>query len=168
MRVVIGIIDNINEWVGKVVCWWTLALTGIVIFEIIMRYVFNMPTIWVHEVGVYMFGTMWVLGGGVTLLKKSMVNMEVFYVRLSPRAEAIIDLCTFIFTFGFVAIVLWKSGIIGWESLLRLERSGTAWNAPYWPLRVALPTGAFLLLIQLISKFIKDLYVATGRSINER
>ena len=168
MRHLVHSIDGINEWVGNIVKWGTLLLTGVVIFEVVMRYAFNMPTIWVHETGVYLFGIMWALGGGITLLKGSMVNMEVFYVRFSTRGRAIIDICTVIFSVGFIAIVLWKSGITGWESLLRLEKSGTAWNAPYWPLRIALPIGAFLLLLQLISKLIKDIYLVLGRESNER
>ena len=168
MKQFITIVDGINKWVGFVVSVLILILTGIVMFEIVMRYVFGMPTVWVHEAGMYLFGAMWCLGGGYTLLGRGMVKMDVIYLRFSTRGRAIIDICTFVLSFIVVAVLLWKSGITAWSSLLRFERSGTAWDPPYYPVRLALPLGALLLLIQLISQLIKDIIIATGKGIDER
>ena len=150
------------------VSYFIFILTGIVIFEIIMRYAFGMPTIWVHEAGMYLFGAMWCLGGGYALLSGSWVKMDVIYLRLSARGRAVTDICTFILAFIFATVLLWKSGDTAWSSLLRFERSGTAWDPPYYPIRLLLPMGAFLLLIQLISKLIVDIYIAIGRNVDER
>ena len=168
MRCFVHTIDNINIWVAKFISWWIIFLTVIILYEIIMRYVFNRPTIWVHETGVYIFGFMWVMGGGYTLYQKAMVNMDVLYMRFSERGKAILDLCTSVFAFVFCAVLLWKSGVAGWQSVMSLERSTTSWAVPYYPIRLVLPIGAALLLLQLISKFIKDLYLATGRNAIER
>lgn len=161
-------IDRINEWVGKFVSLWIAAMTGIVVYEVIMRYIFNKPTIWVHELSLYIFGVMWILAGGYTLYGKRMVNMDVFYGRFSAKGQAIFDLCTFIFAIIFCVVLLWKSGADGWLSLKHLDTSGTAWDVPFYPVRLALPAGALLLLIQVLSKFIKDLYLITGRNTVER
>jgi TRAP-type mannitol/chloroaromatic compound transport system permease small subunit len=168
MKRLLYIIATVNEWVGKVVSLWIIALIGIVLFEVVMRYVFNRPTIWVHETSVYIYGAMWILVGGLVLLRNRMVNMEIFYVRLSPRGRAIMDLCTFFFAFAYTAVLLWTSWNSAWDSVLWQEHSETAWRVPYYPFRLMLPIGAFLLLMQLISRFIKDLYFVLGRTINER
>lgn len=162
------IIDNINEWVGKFVGMWMPVLTGIIVYEVMMRYAFNRPTIWVHETGLYLFGTMFILGGGYTLYHKGMVNMDVLYIRFSARGKAIFDVCTFVFAFIFCVGLLWKSGARAWDSLMWRELSETAWNVPFYPVRLALFAGALLLLIQVISKFINDLYLAIGRNPVER
>jgi len=162
------IIDNINKWVGKFVSLWIVVMTGVVMYEVIMRYVFNKPTIWAHELSLYIFGSMFILAGGYALHQKRMVNMDVFYGRFSAKGRAIFDFCTFIFALIFCAVLLWKSGVDGWKSLMHLNTSGTAWDVPFYPIRLALPVGAFLLLIQVISKFIKDLYLVSGRNTVER
>jgi TRAP-type mannitol/chloroaromatic compound transport system permease small subunit len=44
--------------------------------------------------------------------------------------------------------------------LLILETSETVWDVPIYPLKLALPVGAFLLLLQGLAKFIRDLVIA--------
>jgi TRAP-type mannitol/chloroaromatic compound transport system permease small subunit len=165
MRQVVSVIDNLNKKIGNIVPLLIIPLMGIILFEITMRYFLKMPTIWAHELSVYIFGATWALVGGFTLLNKRMVNMDVFYMRFPPRTQAIVDACTFIFTFIFIVVLLWKSWDLAWESLLWNEMSETAWRVPYYPVRLLLPIGAFLVLLQLISKFIKDIYVATGKEL---
>ena len=168
MRRLLHIIDSINDRVGKFVSFWIILLIGVVMYEVVLRYIFNNPTIWAHETSIYIYGAMFVLAGGHALYHNSMVNMDVFYGRFSAKSRAIFDLCTFIFALICVVVLLWKSGVRGWDSLMFLERSDSPWRPPLYPLRLALPIGAFLLFIQLISKFIKDLYIVTGRSGSER
>jgi TRAP-type mannitol/chloroaromatic compound transport system permease small subunit len=167
MRYFLHAIDTINDWVARVVSLWIIALIGVILFEIIMRYEFRMPTIWAHETSVYLFGAMWILVGGCALLRKRMVNMDIFYMRLSPRGKAIMDCCTFVLSFLFTTVLLWKSWELAWNSLLWQEHSETVWRVPYYPFRLMLPLGAFLLLLQLIAKFIRDLGTATGRNADE-
>lgn len=168
MRRFLHIVDSINEWVGRVVSVWIVALMGVILFEIVMRHVFRMPTIWAHETSIYIFGAMWILVGGITLLRDRMVRMDVLYIRFSPRGKAIWDLCTFILAFAYTAALLWTSWKLAWDSVLWREMSETAWRVPYYPFRLMVPIGAFLLLIQLISKFIKNWYFVMGRQVNER
>jgi TRAP-type mannitol/chloroaromatic compound transport system permease small subunit len=40
------------------------------------------------------------------------------------------------------------------------ETSGSAWDPPVYPLKVALAFGVALLLLQGIAKFIRDLHLA--------
>lgn len=165
MRHFLRVIDTINEWVGRVVSVWIIALIVVVMYEVVMRYFFHRPTIWAHELSVYIFGAMWILVGGFALLRGRMVTVDVFYGRLSPRGKAIADVCTFILALAYTVALLWTSWKLAWDSVLWNEHSETVWRVPYYPFRLTLPIATFLLLIQLISKFIKDLYVVKGREI---
>lgn len=165
MRRFLRVIDTINEWVGKVVSVWIVFLIGVVMYEVVMRYFFHRPTIWAHELSVYIFGAMWILVGGFALLRGRMVTVDVFYGRLSPRGKAIADVCTFILALAYTLALLWTSWKLAWDSALWNEHSETVWRVPYYPFRLTLPIATFLLLIQLISKFIKDLYLVKGREI---
>lgn len=133
-----------------------------------MRYVLNKPTIWVHELSLYVFGAMWVLAGGYALKYKAMVNMDLFYGRLSVKRKALVDLATFIITLIFCAVLIWKSGDSAWTSVKWQETSDTIWHVPLYPVRLLIPLGAVLLLVQALSNFIKDLFTATGRAEFER
>ena len=70
--------------------------------------------------------------------------------------------------FLFVGILLWK-GIPGAIRAVVLgEHSQSIWGAPEWPVKVAIPLGAFLILLQGIAKLIRDFHLAvTGRNLCE-
>jgi TRAP-type mannitol/chloroaromatic compound transport system permease small subunit len=141
---------------------------AVIVWEITMRYIFNRPTIWAHELSIMVFGVLTIMGGAYTLRYRAHVNMDLFYMRFSARGKAILDMLTFPFFLVFVLIILW----FGWEFALRsvqnLEISQSNWAPPLWPVKLAIPLGALLLLLQGISNFLSDLHtVITGKGAAE-
>ena len=47
MKKILSVIDAISIWSGKVAGWLVLLVIGFIIYEILMRYVFHLPTLWV-------------------------------------------------------------------------------------------------------------------------
>lgn len=161
---VFHIIDMISEWSGKLVSFLLLPLMAFIVYDVLMRYVFNRPTDWAHELSYLMFGTIWIIGGAYALVKGSHVKMEVIYNRLPLRRRAIIDLITAPLFFVFIGILLWKGWDLAWSSVLRLEHSNSFWSPPIYPVKMMIPLGAFLLLLQGVVRFIRDaITAATGR-----
>jgi TRAP-type mannitol/chloroaromatic compound transport system permease small subunit len=63
-------------------------------------------------------------------------------------------------------MLLIYGGSLAWESLSRLEHSQSAWNPPLYPVKLMIPTGAFLLMIQGIAKLVRDIVtVVTGGKV---
>jgi TRAP-type mannitol/chloroaromatic compound transport system permease small subunit len=129
----------------------------IVVYEVVLRYAFNNPTAWADELAQYIFATMWVLAGGYVLKSKSMVNMDMFYGKLTARKKAIADVATAVFPLTFAGALFWQSAKVGLDSLKWHEVSGTVWNVPLYPIRIALALGTLLLVFQLISELIKNI-----------
>ena len=48
-------IDNVNEWFGRLVSYLILGIIGITIWEVVLRYMFNSPTVWVSETSEFLF-----------------------------------------------------------------------------------------------------------------
>jgi len=158
---VFHIIDMISEWSGKLVSFLMLPLIAFIVYDVLMRYVFNAPTDWAHELSYLMFGTLWVIGGAFALQQKAHVKMEIIYNRLPLRQRAIIDLITAPLFFVFIGILLWKGWDLAWSSVLRLEHSNSFWSPPIYPVKMMIPLGAFLLLLQGVVRFIRDAITAT-------
>ena len=58
-------------------------------------------------------------------------------------------------------------GSLAWESLAGLEHSHSAWDPPIYPVKLMIPLGAMLLLIQGMAKLIRDITAAvTGKEID--
>lgn len=157
-------IDHATEWIGKVISFFVLTIIGMIVYEVAMRYLFVKSQLWVPETSLFFFGALFALGGGYTLLHGGHVNMDVIYSRFSPKTKAITDLVTSILFFIFCGVLIWKGWLIGWDALVTLERSPSAFAPPLFPIKLIIPIGAGLLVVQGIAKFIRDLSIATTRS----
>ncbi len=158
------IVDVVSEWSGRVICYLIFFLALIVGYEVIARYVFKSPTLWVHELSNMFFGTFILIGGAYTALKGGHVSMDVVYGSFSPRVRALLDVITFFVALAFVGVLVWKGWESAWRSIKMLEEASTQWGPPLYPFRTVLPVGAFLLLLQLIVKFVRDLIILiTGK-----
>lgn len=161
-------IDRTNEWVGRIVAWWMIPMIFIMSFEVFMRYVLKDPTEWGTELVTYIFAGYILLGGGYTLLYKDHVNINVIYNRFSPRGRAILDLLTFLLFFLYAWILFREGWNFAWDAVKIGRHSGTDWNPPLSPILLTLPIGALLILLQGITKFIRDLGIAfMGRAASK-
>ena len=163
-----GWIDRLNERVGYVVSFLILPMTLISVIEVVLRYVFNRPTIWGWDVNVMLLGTFSILTGGYVLLKDGHVTMDVIVSRLSLRARAVIALITSLLFFFCIGLLAWQGGIEAWNSLLIREKVNSVWGPPIYPLKILWPIGAFLLLLQGVANFIRELGAARSKEDKTR
>ena len=161
-------VDALNDWTAKIVRWLILPLTLLVTGEVVLRYVFNSPTIWSLDITVQTFAAFVILGGGYTLLSNGHISVDVLSTRLSLRGRAIVDLVTSVFFFGGIGMFLWKAAGAAWKSILVREAMFSYFRPPLYPLRVVIVLGILLLLLQGIVKFIRDLQTATHSGQVER
>ncbi len=160
------IVDSISEWSGKLVSFLVAAMILAMTYEVILRYAFNAPTRWSYELTLFFFGSYCILGGAFTLLRREHVTMDVFYVRLSPRAAAITDLITAVLFFLFCGVLLWYGWGFFMRSWMSAETTATPWDPVLWPIKLSIPVGAFLILLQGLAKFSRDLFTAsTGKTL---
>jgi len=154
------LVDSVNEWVGKVFSFLILFLAVIVGYEIFMRYVLNRPTVWVNEMSAMLFGTFTILGGAFTARYNGHVGMDVVYGALSKRWRAGLDVISFFLLFlPFLGVLVWKGGASAWRSVMMLEHDSTQWGPPLYPIRIMLPVGGFLFLLQVSAKLVRDLII---------
>ncbi|RJQ65311.1 MAG: TRAP transporter small permease subunit [Desulfobacteraceae bacterium] len=166
LNAVLRFIDNLNDWVGRVLSLSILLMFVLVLMEVIRRYFFNSPTVWGNELTQLIFGAYVILSGGYILRYGGHVNVDIFYARLSPKPKALLDIITFILFFLFCGMLLIYGGQLAWESLITWEHTQSAWNPPAYPFKLMIPLGAFLLLLQGIAKLIRDILIlTTGTSI---
>ncbi|MFA4911293.1 MAG: TRAP transporter small permease subunit, partial [Desulfobacteria bacterium] len=92
----INTIDAINDWTGRIFSWLIIPIIVIVVYEVILRKVFDAPTIWAFELTTILYGVHFMLGVPHTLLHKGHVSIDLIYSRFSPKVQAYIDVVTYI------------------------------------------------------------------------
>ena len=166
LKRVLGIIDNFSEWVAKILSPLVIVMTLIMMCEITLRYVFNKPTLWAHETTTMLFGAYFMLGGAYCLLRRQHVNMDIILNRLPPRAKAILGVVGYALLFLFCVVLLWKGGEMALKSLKLLECTTSVWGPPWYPVKLAIPIGTIMILLQGLANFTRDLALAiTGREV---
>lgn len=73
MKIVLKVIDSISDWTGKISSFLIIVITGVILFEIIARFIFAKPTIWAFEISLSLYGVYVALLGAYVLVRKSVV-----------------------------------------------------------------------------------------------
>ena len=160
----LSVIDKINEWAGRLTSFLIIPLIAFMVWGVTLRYVFDAPVIWADEMSLFIFGGYIMLGGGYTLLHDAHVNVPILHSHLHSRARATVDLITSILFYCVCAVLLWKGIDMAWSSLKQLEHSFSVWGPPVYPVKLTIPIGAFLLLLQGITKFTRDFMTMAGHN----
>lgn len=149
-------IDRINRSAGRYVSLLILPLLAITVIEVVARYFFNRPTIWAWDINVQLLCALAVLGAGFTYVERGHVVVDLVAVHFSARARALIDLITMLLFFFCIGSLVWKGAKLGLHSVATREVYTSIWNPPIYYIKMAIPLGALLLLLQGIAKFIRD------------
>ncbi|WP_207062677.1 TRAP transporter small permease subunit [Motiliproteus sp. SC1-56] len=159
------VLDWISERSGVFVAFWTVNAVCFYFFEVVMRYLFNMPTIWVHEASFLLLGMQYLLAGGFALLHGAHVRVDVIYNLLPKRGRVGMDIFTSMFFFIFAIALVGTSWIFFENAYAMSETTVETWGIQYWPVKGMMLLGAVLILMAGVSKLIKDvqLYIRMGR-----
>jgi TRAP-type mannitol/chloroaromatic compound transport system permease small subunit len=163
LKAAIKFICAINRWIGEILSYFLFIIFILLFAEVLLRYLFNSPTVWTNELSQMLFGSYVILCGGYILLGGGHVNVDILFSRFSKRTKAGLDLITSILFFLFCGMLLIYGGSLAFESLGLWEHSESAWNPPIYPVKLMIPLGALLLILQGIAKFIIDVFIVFGK-----
>ncbi|MBL8425540.1 MAG: TRAP transporter small permease subunit [Candidatus Accumulibacter phosphatis] len=151
-----SLIDALTERVGKAIIWLVLVVTLIATGNAVMRYTLNYSSNAFLEIQWYLFSAIFLLGAGYTLMRNEHVRIDLIAGRLSRRGQAWIDIFGIIFFLLPMAVaVMYLSWPIFLLALNNNEQSSNAGGLVVWPVRLLVPIGFFLLVIQGVSELIK-------------
>jgi len=155
-RAIVKVIDRVNELTGKTISYLIVPLTVIVVIEVMMRYAFDAPTLWAWDVNMYLGGLMLILGAGYAHLYKSHVSVEFLLEKWRPKNKILLELILSPFILLPLVVLFWYGWDAAWQSWKINEHHTSLWEPPLYPLRIAVPVGALLFLLQGISRFLSD------------
>lgn len=156
-------IESTNEWAGRAVWIVIIYLMCLGVFDVVMRYLFNKPSLWIWLTLQFAMVILACLGGGYALQKGAFVKLDIFYGRLSTRTKAILDTITFSFTLLYCSVLIWK-GIEAAHSAFSIHQmTSTAIRLPLYHLKALIPLGGLLVLLVAIKKFVLDVRIVLGK-----
>jgi len=164
---IVRFIDSVSEWLGKYLSFLFFPLIGILFLEVILRYVFDSPTLWAHETAIFLFGTIGMFAGAYALLMREHVIFDLVYRRLSRRQKAMIDSATAIFFFLALGVIIWQGWNMAYHSTMMGEHTASAWRPPLYPFKWVTPVAGFILFMQGVANFMRNIFFAIcGRELS--
>lgn len=158
MKKLLSIVDSISRWSGLIARWACAALVLVLCFEVMMRYVFDNPTIWAHELSMMLGVFIACIGWSYVHLIHGHVRVDVLYSRMSPRGKAITDIvATMVFFFPLLIVLIYASIGMAWEAYIFDEvLMASFWYPPALPVRLVVVLGLSTFLLQGIAEFVRD------------
>jgi TRAP-type mannitol/chloroaromatic compound transport system permease small subunit len=154
-------IDGINTWIARFWGATIILVTLAILWEVVARGWFGQATLWANETTVYLSAVAYLLGGGYALLRRGHVRIDLIYGVLPPGPRLASDIVSFAFFSIYVVALIWVGTQMAWSSFLQSEGTGTPWNPPIWPVKMAIPIAGVLLFLQGIVNLIRDLGIAS-------
>jgi len=165
IRLYVKWVDTFNRWVGKFAMYIFFAMAAVMLWSTISRAVFGAPVNWALEMTQFLLSAYYLLGGAWSMQEGAHVRMDLFYGRLAPKQRAITDAVTILFVIFFLGVLLWGALSSTQYAIQYNQKNYSAWSPVLWPVKVAMTIGVFLMLLQVISQFFKDVAEAMGRPI---
>lgn len=160
-------VDRLNAGVGQGLRWLILVMVLISAGNALIRKGLDLSSNAFLEIQWYLFSAVFLLGAAYTLSRNAHVRVDVIASRFSLRAQAWMDI------FGSLVFLLPMAGLIlyfGWpffvSSWLEGEMSSDAGGLLRWPVKLLLPAGFALLLLQGLAEIAKRIAFLGGAIAN--
>ncbi len=135
----------------------SVVVTG---YEVVLRYFFAAPTIWVHELTISLSAACFMVGGAYCMAKDAHIRITVVLEKLSTRTRAACDLLALLVGAVYVLGLGYGLSKQARDSIFRFrdgqwapETTGRAWDVPIPPLLKALfVIACVLLLLQILQR----------------
>lgn len=154
------IVDICSVVMGYISASMIVFSSGILIYEILMRYYFARPTSWVIETCIFLLVGSTFLAAAFTQKKYGHISVDILQTALPPRAEAwralIVDSITFLFCL-VVACLCWRQFFQAWQGGWSYP---TMWAPKMWIPYSLMSVGMTLLCLQQFVQLVEQRYAA--------
>lgn len=151
------IFDKLTRALGIFSAWLFFAIGLIVTYEVVMRYVFNAPTIWVEEISRMLL--LWGIfsASAFVLYNNDLIRINMLLAALPDRFRRVMDMVSYIFIFGFAVFIAWWGGVIARDVWTTNETTGSMLDIPLWWSEIVIPIGFGLLAVQCVVEIIRSI-----------
>jgi TRAP-type mannitol/chloroaromatic compound transport system permease small subunit len=165
IRIFVRFVDKLNYAVGRFAMYLFFVMGGILIYATLSRVLAGVPVNWALEMSQFLLSAYYLLGGAYTTQLDAHVRMDLIYNELSPPTRALIDAFTILFVIVYL-IVLFLGGVSATDYAIAYKQQNySSWAPLLWPIKLVMTIGIFLMLLQMISTFFKDVAEARGKPI---
>ncbi len=156
-------IDSLSRAAAGVAIWLVLICALVSAGNAMSRYALDLSSNAWLEMQWYMFGATVLLSAPKLLCTNGHIRVDLFYAKLNDRQRTWLDLAgliVFLLPFAYFMVVYSWPWFV--ESWMQQETSANAGGLIRWPVKLLLPLGFGLLILQALSEIIKRVAALRG------
>lgn len=158
-----NIIDRVSMIAGQISGLLMIVTALIIMFEVIMRGIFNIPTKWEYEVTIYLM--MWFVSLALPFAQrqKAHIDLDLVLNRIPAKMREALMLAVYFISLIF-SIIFTYYGFRMFYTALMVEEKGVYYlGIPLWPIKIALFIGTLLLTIQIVRMLVSHCHLIYQR-----
>lgn len=125
-----GLVDAVTWRFSRIAMILPAVIVAIMLYEVIMRYLFDNATLWVNEASLWMGGMIYLFSGLYAMQQRSHIRIFMLYDVVPRWLRKTFDVVSTLFIVIFCLAVIWGGYGDAISKLMRWERFGSAWNPP--------------------------------------
>ncbi|MEP3299913.1 MAG: TRAP transporter small permease [Pseudoruegeria sp.] len=124
------LIDHVTLRLSSLLMFFVAIITSIMLYEVVMRYVFARPTIWVEELSRWLGGVIFLVAGLYAMQQRTHIRVTIVYDIVNRNAQRIMDSLATVCVCVFCWAVTWGYWGNAMRKFSTWELYGSAWNPP--------------------------------------
>ncbi len=159
-------LESLIRWIGYIAATALAALILLVVYDALMRYLFQSGSIALQELEWHLFDVVIMLGIAYTLQRASHVRVDIFYDNFSDRMRHLVNIVgALFFILPFSLLIVYVGFDFVLISFEQMEASSDPGGLPYrFIVKSLMPLSFALLIVQTLSELYKELKLLKGIS----
>ena len=162
-------VDRFVSAVSRLAMFLTVVVVVITFYEVVMRYLFQSPTLWVNELTLWLGSVIFLVAGAYTMQRRAHIRITAVY-DIAPRTVRLIfDIVAVLVVVAYAGMMIYAGFDVAFDTLMRWERFGTFWNPPIpATVKPLVLVVTFLVAVQAVNNLLADWFgVGKGRTDRE-
>ena len=122
--------DRLAVFIGRVTMMLIVLLTGVMLFEVLLRYVFEAPTLWANEMSLWLAGFVFLCAGLYAMQQRSHIRIVLLYDAVPRWLQRIFDVISTACIVIFAFFLCYGGYGEAFDKFYRWETFGTAFAPP--------------------------------------
>ena len=145
--------SRLSHWLNRlsetVCCGFLMAMTIIVVLQVVCRYLLGTALTWSEEFARY--GLVWItfLGAGIALKRRAHMGLQAIVGFFSPRVQYAVQVFAIISVIGFLVIAAVKGIEL---ALFNMKQHSPAMGLPMGLVYLAIPSGCLVMLVHALDQ----------------
>ncbi len=156
-----GLFDRISVFVGRATMMLVILLVSVMFYEVVVRYVFEKPTIWASELSLWIAGFIFLFSGLYAMQQRSHIRIFLLYDLMPRWLQKVCDSISTLLIVLFTLALIYGGYGEATQKFARWETFGTAFDPPIpATLKILVLVFVTMVALQSISNLIRDWHKA--------